>query len=155
MLWAMSRAGLQFTHVAGAHAGVVIRQMLFGLPAKQAVIVPTVTYTDPELAQIGLTEADARARHPDVQVLRQEFLHNDRAVTDGKTAGFLKLMLVKGRPVGVTIVGAGAGELIGLWALAITCGPEGRGAGCDDRALSDAWRDFQACSRGLFLAETL
>ncbi|OYU38656.1 MAG: dihydrolipoamide dehydrogenase [Pseudorhodobacter sp. PARRP1] len=112
--------GLQFTHVAGAHAGVVIRQMLFGLPAKQAVIVPTVTYTDPELAQIGLTEADARARHPDVQVLRQEFLHNDRAVTDGKTAGFLKLMLVKGRPVGVTIVGAGSGELIGLWALAIS-----------------------------------
>lgn len=114
--------GLQFTHVAGAHAGVVIRQMLFGLPAKQAVIVPTVTYTDPELAQVGLTEADARKRHVGVQVLRQEFLHNDRAVTDGKTVGFLKLMLVKGRPVGVTIVGAGAGELIGLWALAMSAG---------------------------------
>ncbi|MFC3181537.1 dihydrolipoyl dehydrogenase family protein [Cypionkella sinensis] len=114
--------GLQFTHVAGAHAGVVIRQMLFGLPAKQAVIVPTVTYTDPELAQVGLTEADARKHHPNLQVLRQEFLHNDRAVTDGKTAGFLKLMLVKGRPVGVTIVGAGAGELVGLWALAMSAG---------------------------------
>ncbi len=114
--------GLQFTHVAGAHAGVVIKQMLFGLPAKQASIVPTVTYTDPELAQIGLTEAEARAAHPAVQVIRQAFLHNDRAVTDGKTAGFLKLILLKGRPVGVTIVGAGAGELIGLWALAMTSG---------------------------------
>ncbi len=114
--------GLQFTHVAGAHAGVVIKQMLFGLPAKQATLVPMVTYTDPELAQIGLTEAEARAAHPGVQVLRQDFLHNDRAVTDGKTTGFLKLMLVKGRPVGVTIVGAGAGELIGLWALAMSAG---------------------------------
>ena len=112
--------GLQFTHVAGAHAGVVIKQMLFGLPAKQATLVPMVTYTDPELAQIGLTEAEARAAHPGVQALRQEFLHNDRAVTDGKTAGFLKLMLVRGRPVGVTIVGAGAGELIGLWTLAMS-----------------------------------
>ena len=114
--------GLQYTHVAGAHAGVVIKQMLFGLPAKQASVVPMVTYTDPELAQIGLTEAEARATYPDVQVIRQEFLHNDRAVTDGKTAGFLKLMLLKGRPVGVTIVGAGAGELIGLWALAMSSG---------------------------------
>ena len=94
--------------------------MLFGLPAKQATLVPMVTYTDPELAQIGLTEAEARAAHPGVQVLRQEFLHNDRAVTDGKTAGFLKLMLVRGRPVGVTIVGAGARELIGLWTLAMS-----------------------------------
>ncbi|MEO5613510.1 MAG: FAD-dependent oxidoreductase [Cypionkella sp.] len=114
--------GLQFTHVAGGHASVVIKQMLFGLPDKQSSVVPMVTYTDPELAQIGLTEAKARAKHPGVQVIRQEFLHNDRAVTDGQTAGFLKLMLLKGRPVGVTIVGAGAGELIGLWALAMTSG---------------------------------
>ena len=114
--------GLQFTHVAGAHAGVVIKQMLFCLPAKQASVVPMVTYTDPELAQIGLTETEARAKYSGVQVIRQEFLHNDRAVTDGKTAGFLKLMLLKDRPVGVTLVGAGAGELIGLWALAMTSG---------------------------------
>ncbi len=114
--------GLQFTHVAGAHAGVVIRQMLLGLPAKAARLVPWVTYSDPELAQIGLTEAEARSAHPDLQVLRQDFAHNDRAVTEGKTAGFLKLMLVKGRPVGVTIVGSGAGELIGFWALALSAG---------------------------------
>lgn len=114
--------GLQFTHVAGAHAGVVIKQLLFGLPAKQATVVPMVTYTDPELAQIGLTEAQARAAFPDVQVLRQDFMHNDRAVTEGKTAGFLKLMLLKDRPIGVTVVGTGAGELVGLWALAMTSG---------------------------------
>jgi pyruvate/2-oxoglutarate dehydrogenase complex dihydrolipoamide dehydrogenase (E3) component len=101
---------------------VVIKQMLFGLPANQATVVPTVTYTDPELAQIGLTESEARANYPGVQVIRQEFLHNDRAVTEGQTAGFLKLMLLKGRPLGVTIVGSGAGESIGLWALAMSSG---------------------------------
>lgn len=115
--------GAQFTHVAGAHAGVVIRQVLFGLRAKAATTVPWVTYTDPELAQIGLTEAQARALHGTaVTVLRQEFHHNDRAITDTKPAGFIKLMLVKSRPVGVTIVGAQAGELIGLWALALQAG---------------------------------
>lgn len=114
--------GPQFTHVAGAHAGVVIRQVLLGLPAKAATVVPWVTYTDPELAQIGISEAEARKVHPDVTVLRQEFHHNDRALTEERDEGFLKLMVVKGRPVGVTIVGAGAGELIGLWALAMSAG---------------------------------
>ena len=113
--------GLQFTHVAGAHAGVIIRQFLFGLPARAATIVPWVSYTDPELAQIGLTEAQARLAHgAALTVIRQEFHHNDRALATGKTKGFLKLMLVKSRPVGVTIVGAGAGEMIGLWALVMT-----------------------------------
>ena len=63
-----------------------------------------------------------RAPLPALTVLRQDFAHNDRAITDGKTEGFLKLMLVRSRPVGVTIVGAQAGELIGLWALAMTTG---------------------------------
>lgn len=113
--------GLQFTHVAGAHAGVIIRQILFGLPAKWTAAVPWVTYTDPELAQIGLTEAEARKTYgAALNLQRQEFHHNDRAQAETKTKGFLKLMLVKGRPVGVTIVGSGAGELIGLWALAIS-----------------------------------
>ena len=112
--------GLQFTHVAGAHAGVVIRQILFGLPARAATTVPWVTYTDPELAQIGLTEAAARAQYgAALSVHRADFAHNDRAVATGKPKGFLKLMVVKSRPVGVTIVGDGAGELIGLWSLAM------------------------------------
>ena len=114
--------GLQFTHVAGAHAGIVIRQALFGLPAKFATnAIPWVTYTDPELAQVGLTEAEARAKHgAALTVLRQDFLHNDRATAEAKAHGLLKLMVVKGRPVGVSIVGPQAGELIGLWALAIS-----------------------------------
>jgi pyruvate/2-oxoglutarate dehydrogenase complex dihydrolipoamide dehydrogenase (E3) component len=112
--------GLQFTHVAGAHAGVLIRQILLALPAKAATVVPWATYTDPELAQIGLTEAEARKAHPEVTVLRQDFQHNDRALTEAKPQGFLKLMLLKGRPIGVTIVGPEAGELIGLWALALS-----------------------------------
>ncbi len=114
--------GLQFTHVAGAHAGVFIRQALFGLPAKFAThAIPWVTYTDPELAQVGLTEAEARAKHgAALTVLRQEFHHNDRATAEAKAHGLLKLMVVKGRPVGVSIVGPQAGELIGLWALSIS-----------------------------------
>lgn len=113
--------GLQFTHVAGYHAGVVIRSMLFGLPAKMGTAhIPWATYTDPELAQIGPTEADARKQHGDaLQVLRFPFHENDRAQAEGKTAGLIKVMVVAGRPVGVSIAGAQAGELIGLWALAI------------------------------------
>jgi pyruvate/2-oxoglutarate dehydrogenase complex dihydrolipoamide dehydrogenase (E3) component len=113
--------GLQFTHVAGYHAGVVVRQIVLGLPAKATTRhIPWATYTDPELAQVGLSEAEARARHGDaLTVLRQEFAHNDRAQAEGKPKGLLKVMVVKGRPVGAAIVGPQAGELIALWALAI------------------------------------
>ena len=114
--------GLQFTHVAGYHAGIVVRQAVLGLPARvRTDRIPWVTYTDPELAQIGPTEAAARLTHgAALTVLRVEFQHNDRAVTEGRTAGFLKVMILRGRPIGVTIVGHAAGELIGLWALAIS-----------------------------------
>ncbi|WP_103334385.1 dihydrolipoyl dehydrogenase family protein [Pseudotabrizicola formosa] len=113
--------GLQFTHVAGYHAGVVVRQIVLGLPAKSTTRhIPWVTYTDPELAQVGLTEAEARKAHGSaVTVLRQAFAHNDRAQAEGKPKGLLKVMVVKGRPVGASIVGLQAGELIGLWAFAI------------------------------------
>ena len=112
--------GAQFTHAAGAHAGVVIRQILLGLPARAATVVPWVTYTDPELAQAGLTEAQARQTYgARTTVLRSDLAANDRAVTEGKGAGFVKVMVVAGRPVGATIVGPQAGELIAFWALAI------------------------------------
>ncbi len=118
-----SAGGLQFTHVAGAHAGVIIRQFLFGLPARAATVVPWVTYTAPELAQIGLTEAEAARIHgAALTVMRQDFAHNDRAAASGDTKGFLKLMLVKSRPVGVTIVGSGAGEQIAMWSLVMSQG---------------------------------
>ncbi len=113
---------LQFTHVAGYHAGVVIRQVLFGLPSKASrAHLPWTTYTDPEVAQVGRTEAQARADHPGrTQVVRFALEENDRAIAEGETAGFVKVVVVRGRPVGATIVGAGAGDLIGLWALAIS-----------------------------------
>jgi pyruvate/2-oxoglutarate dehydrogenase complex dihydrolipoamide dehydrogenase (E3) component len=113
--------GLQFTHVAGYHAGVVIRQTVLGLPAKATTRhIPWVTFTDPELAQVGLTEDQARKAHGTaLTVLRQDFHHNDRAQTEGKGKGLLKVMVVGGRPVGVSIAGPNAGELIGLWAFAI------------------------------------
>lgn len=111
----------QFTHVANYHAGLVIRNALFRLPVKASyTAIPHVTYTEPELAQVGLTEADARAADPRITTARAEFAENDRAVTAGTTRGFAKLVIGRGgRILGATIVGAHAGELIGLWALAI------------------------------------
>lgn len=116
--------GLQFTHVAGYHAGIVIRQIVLGLPSKAKTShIPWATYTEPELAQIGLTEAEAQKTYGDtLSVIRQEFGHNDRAQAEGKTAGLMKVMVVKGKPVGASIVGPMAGEIVGLWALAIANG---------------------------------
>ena len=116
--------GLQFTHVAGYHAGVIIRSMLLGLPSKAKTShIPWATYTDPELAQVGLTEAEAQKMHGDkVEVVRFPYHHNDRAIAERKTKGLIKVMVVKGRPVGASIVGYQAGELINLWALALANG---------------------------------
>ena len=116
--------GLQFTHVAGYHAGIVIRSALFGLPSKaKTAHIPWATYIDPEMAQVGLTEAQAREAHGDrVEVLRFDYSGNDRAIAEGKTTGLIKVMVVKGKPVGASIVGAQAGELIQTWALVIANG---------------------------------
>ncbi len=113
--------GMQFTHVAGYHAGVIIRSMLFGLPAKASHShIPRATYTHPELAQIGMKESEAREIYGDkLELVRFDYEHNDRAIATKRTAGFIKVMIFKGRPVGVSIVGADAGEMIGIWALAI------------------------------------
>lgn len=116
--------GLQFTHVAGYHAGIVVRSALFGLPAKaKTAHLPWATYTDPEMAQVGLTEEQARKAHgPALEVVRAEYAGNDRARAEGLTTGLVKVMVVKGRPVGASIVGAQAGELIQIWALAMANG---------------------------------
>ncbi len=113
--------GLQFTHMAGYHAGLIIRSALFGLPAKQSTAhIPWATYTDPELAQVGLTEAQAREKHGSaLEIARFDFHHNDRAIAIGQTDGLIKVMVVKGRPVGASIAGHQAGELISLWSMAI------------------------------------
>ncbi len=113
---------LQFTHVAGYHAGLVVRNALFGLPVNTtSAVIPWVTFTDPELAQVGLTEAEARTRHGDaITILRWPFHDNDRAQTDAVTNGLVKAVIGKrGRILGAGITGAGAGELIQPWVLAM------------------------------------
>ena len=115
--------GPQFTHIALYHAGIVIRNALFRLPAKVDYrALPWVTYTDPELAQVGLTEIAARqALGGTVRVLRWPFAENDRAHTDRDTAGLVKIVTRRdGRILGASILGAAAGDLILPWALAIS-----------------------------------
>ena len=117
-------AGGHFTHEANYHAGIVIRNALFRLPAKvSSEAVPWVTFTDPELAQAGLTEAQARERHKVIRVLRWPYHENDRAQAERSTHGHTKVITAKnGRILGATIVGANAGELITTWMLALSRG---------------------------------
>lgn len=112
---------LQLTHAANYHAGLVIRNALFRLPVRvNNDQVPWVTYTDPELAQIGLTEARAKERGMKIRVARWPYYDNDRAQAEGETRGHIKVIATsKGKIVGVTIVGAQAGELIAMWVLAM------------------------------------
>jgi pyruvate/2-oxoglutarate dehydrogenase complex dihydrolipoamide dehydrogenase (E3) component len=112
----------QFTHLANYHAGLVIRNALFRLPVKvNADLVPRVTFTDPELAHVGLTEGEARARGLTIRLLRWPYHENDRAQTERETVGHIKVVTDgRGKILGATIVGAGAGELITTWTLAIS-----------------------------------
>lgn len=115
--------GLQFTHMAGYDAGIVIRNALFRLPAKvDHRAVPWVTYTNPELAQVGMAEATARKKiGDDIRVVTWDYAENDRARAEGDTTGFIKVITTKkGRILGAGIVGRQAGELIGVWSLAIS-----------------------------------
>jgi pyruvate/2-oxoglutarate dehydrogenase complex dihydrolipoamide dehydrogenase (E3) component len=115
---------LQFTHMAGYHGGIVVRNAVFKLPAKVSKrAVPWVTYTDPELAHVGLTERDARATGLTPTVLKSPFAANDRARTERQEEGFIKVLVGRrGRVLGASIVGRHAGELILPWVLAINEG---------------------------------
>jgi pyruvate/2-oxoglutarate dehydrogenase complex dihydrolipoamide dehydrogenase (E3) component len=113
----------QFTHVANYHAGIVIRRVLFRIPAKvNPNIIPWTTYTDPELANVGLSEEAARkATGGKINVLRWPYMENDRAQAELETIGHVKVVTDKsGKILGATIVGAKAGELIQMWSLAIS-----------------------------------
>jgi pyruvate/2-oxoglutarate dehydrogenase complex dihydrolipoamide dehydrogenase (E3) component len=117
--------GPQFTHVANYHAGIVIRRVLFRLPAKaDPSIIPRVTFTDPEVAHVGLKEDEARNRYGSrLTVLRWPYAENDRAQAEHRTEGFIKVITTRdGRILGASILGAEAGELIHTWALAISAG---------------------------------
>jgi pyruvate/2-oxoglutarate dehydrogenase complex dihydrolipoamide dehydrogenase (E3) component len=126
--------GLQFTHVANYHAGLVIRHALFRLAGKyKPEAMPRVTYCDPEVAATGLSESEARAQHGNaVKVLRWPFHDNDRALTEGRSEGLVKIIAGKrGRILGAGMVGAGAGDLLQAWSLAI-----GKGLKISDMAQS-------------------
>ncbi len=114
--------GLQFTHVAGYHAGLVIRAILFRMKAQENThIIPWCTYTDPELAHIGHTEETAREEFKDITILRWPYAENDRAQAEKKTTGLVKIITRKnGKIEGVSIAGAMAGEMMNMWALAIS-----------------------------------
>jgi pyruvate/2-oxoglutarate dehydrogenase complex dihydrolipoamide dehydrogenase (E3) component len=117
-------AGLRFTHVANYHAGLVIRNALFRLPVRvDAAAIPRVTYTDPELAAVGLSEEEATARHGAVRVLRWPVAENDRARAERATRGLVKAVVTpRGRILGCAIAAPGAGDLIVPWALCIAKG---------------------------------
>jgi len=113
-----------FTHLANYQAGIVIRRAVFRQRAKvNADLIPWVTFTDPEIAHIGLTEEMARKRHSRVRAYRWPYHENDRAHAERATEGFIKVVTdARGRILGASIVGAQAGELIQMWSLAISQG---------------------------------
>src|SRR5690606_1442056 len=116
--------GPRLTHVANYHASIVIRRLVFRAPASvDHSIVPWVTFTDPELAHVGLTEEAARRRYGRVRIYRWPCHENDRAHTERVTSGLVKVVTdSRGKVRGASIVGEQAGELIQLWSLAISQG---------------------------------
>lgn len=114
----------QFSHMAEYQAIIVIGNALMPFNRKVGQeVVPWCTFTEPEVARVGLTEAEAREKYKDVRVYRSEYSGNDRAVTDGEEAGIVKAVCDgKGRILGAHIVGAGAGEIIHEYVLAMSAG---------------------------------
>ncbi len=125
-VWALGDAAgrEQFTHAAGWHASVFIRRAFFKQGSTAASLpVPAVTYTSPEIAQIGLTEAEARAKFGDaVKTSAFPFHDNDRAIAEGRTLGEAKLVLHKGKLVGASIAGDGAGDILQIVSVAMSNG---------------------------------
>ena len=114
-------SSFQFTHAADAMARVVIQNALFyGRRRAGALVIPWCTYTDPEVAHVGLYEQEARRRGHDVQTITVELTEIDRAVIDDDTDGFVRVHHERGRLLGCTIVASHAGDLIGEAAFALT-----------------------------------
>jgi pyruvate/2-oxoglutarate dehydrogenase complex dihydrolipoamide dehydrogenase (E3) component len=113
--------GPHFTHAASYHASIFVRNTLLRIPAKvDLTIVPRVTFTDPALAQVGLSEDEASKKGRAIRVLRWSFHDNDRAQAERNTHGHIKVITDKrGRILGATIIGENASELITTWTLAV------------------------------------
>ena len=111
-----------FTHVAAFQAQRIIRNIFFpGSASIDYSVVPWTTFCDPEVARCGLTEAEARRKHGDVDVFTVDFGDVDRAVAEGEREGFIKIIATKwtGRILGVHLVGARAGEILHEFVLAM------------------------------------
>jgi pyruvate/2-oxoglutarate dehydrogenase complex dihydrolipoamide dehydrogenase (E3) component len=112
----------KFTHAADAAARIVIQNALFGGRKRlSALVMPWSTYTDPEIAHVGMYESEARARGIGVDTFRRDFAEVDRALADGGEEGFVKVLVRKGtdKILGATIVSRHAGELISELTLAM------------------------------------
>ena len=110
----------RFTHMAEYQAGIALANIAFRVPRKTNYrVVPWAVYTDPEVASVGLTQAEARARGINHTVARFPMADVDRAITDSAEPGFASILVSRGRVVGATLVGAHAGELIHELALAM------------------------------------
>jgi pyruvate/2-oxoglutarate dehydrogenase complex dihydrolipoamide dehydrogenase (E3) component len=111
-------------HAARWQAQLILSNSLFRAPVRaNAAPIPRVTATDPEIAHVGLREDTAQALHRHVRVLRAPFFENERAEIEREGKGMIKLVTARsGRLLGATIVGSGAGELIGTYALALSKG---------------------------------
>jgi pyruvate/2-oxoglutarate dehydrogenase complex dihydrolipoamide dehydrogenase (E3) component len=148
----------QFTHVAGYHAGIVIRNILFKLPAKlRDDTIPWVTYTDPELAQTGLTWTEAVSRYGAEAVRRTdwELSDNDRARAARRTEGLIRVISdKKGKILGASILAPNAGELIHSWTLALQAGLK-MSAMAGTIAPYPSWSEASKRAAGAFFTERL
>ena len=113
--------GYQFTHTAGYEGGIVVSNAVFHIPRKASyTFMPWCTYSDPELASIGMNEKRARNAGIPFKVWTESFKDNDRSLAEGEVKGKLKLLLDnKEKPIGIQIVGPRAGELINEWVALI------------------------------------
>ena len=107
----------QFTHAAGYEGGIVVSNAIFRLPRKaNYTFLPWCTYTDPELAGIGMNEKAAKNAGIEYTVFTEAFQDNDRSLAEGNRTGKIKLLLDKNEnPIGVGILGPHAGELLNEW----------------------------------------
>ncbi|MGO9145546.1 MAG: dihydrolipoyl dehydrogenase family protein [Desulfomonilia bacterium] len=112
---------MPFTHVAGYEGGIALANAVLRLPRKADYTkIGWCTYTDPEIASIGLNEKRAQKEGTAYSVIEERFAQNDRAVAAGEPRGKIKLLLnTKGSPIGCQIIGAHAGELIHEWIIAM------------------------------------
>ena len=147
----------QFTHAAGYEGGIVISNALFHLPRKtDYTFLPWCTYTDPELASIGMNEKAARAAGIRYSVWTEAFKDNDRSLAEGENVGKIKMLLdEKEKPLGVQIVGPRAGELLNEWVAVLNGKVKLSTLAFGRSPLPDPWRNKQAGGGNFFFPQDI